>query len=1506
MKIKSWIALILSVVMMVGVLPLGSVAATGWQSNIAAWDTETSVWKFTNAGLQGAGSSLSNAAFSSQTVVEAGVPFTYEADMALTGRSGALLFGYSDRAQPTAGFAVNIDRTQKKMKFFKFTDSSFTEVYDLSAEEIAQESYHLKIQYDGVSVLRAYLDGTLRIEASGIILPTGYLGVMAHYGEPTFNNVYLRKGDLALKDFEILTDGVTITPQFAPDVSIYAMDIRGGIDTVTLRPVKEEGVEKIFYTLKTREYKEITREQTEVTETITLTSEDFINNYVNMDLLLVSGDFERTITFRINKWFTNEELAAQKYRSQFHVTPQINYMNDPNGMVYDPTDGYWHLHYQYSPQISIGQQSWGHVRSKDLVNWEQMPVSLQVDDLGRMYSGSAISLTEEQAADPHIYDGIFNDNKAGESRLIAFYTNAGVDGKQRQCTAYSKDHGVTWIKYNGGQAIIDNDMSISGNKFGDPKVFRIPEDDEHWYMVTCGLAQMFVSADLIHWEKVQELRYTDGETYEETPSGIIRCECPGMNPVILEGTNETKWIFSGCDGFYVVGNMVKDETTGYYNWIAESRRIDNESNFLTLGGSSKGDTFGKYAGMTFYEDGTGKGRVIGVSFVYDGTVPIDKIHKSYQTLPYEWKLTKNSSGEYVIINAPVEEIDKLHGDLLFSAENRVVAENENILSDTTGILFDMETVIDMGDAEQVGVRVRKGASEEIELVYDALCNKLTVDVSSVRYKRQSGIFSQPLEMKNGKVKLRMIVDQGILEVFGNDGESSISTNALTDLENIGMEFFVRGGTVTVESMMIHDMKSMYSGKTYAENYGTQYSIQSPDSVDLGKQMQVSWASYPYSEMQGYYLDCDVMLNAEETENGVILSPVQAGSYTLLLKNQNDQVVATKDISVGTFETNIARWSATGGIWSINANGLFGEGNGSGNAAFSSLERVPSGAAFTYEAKMELTGRSGALLFGISDTTNPTKDAYAVNIDRQQKVMKFFNFADSSLTKIYSLTDAQLAQPSYNIKITYDGVSELRVYLDGECCISEDHIVLNGGCVGVMAHYGDPAFNKIYLYTNGTDVSVDEFESIKLYENSDVNALMTKLPWSVTVVQNDGIHRLEQITWSVDDFSLQRAGTYVLQGMVSNCDLLASIEVEVQHEWGIEYTVETPATCVAKGVGHKNCTICGQPAEDAIEIPVDPTNHTGNNTVEGKIEATCGKKGYSGDIVCECGTLITAGEETPATGKHTEGEMCVVIAPTATTVGSAEIRCTECGALVKSVEIPALGIASVGGNAYDTLEEALAAASSAAGEGAETVTVSLNANVEVPFVTVDPKVVLDLNGNTLKTEYIIGFSGSAIIDESDDNSGKLLVDKDKVALDSVNGKYLPVYDGDGYVFTTVKLEDRTAFIDAANKVYAFSPVFESFAHKALLTGSENSGVRVVIRLTWEKADNYRAVQDFTYLDERVQKVIGSYDETILNYEYAFSATFDGSEAGQAENVTVSAVIVSDAGVEIASVSTAFTE
>ena len=95
-----------------------------------------------------------------------------------------------------------------------------------------------------------------------------------------------------------------------------------------------------------------------------------------------------------------EEAMAQNItdqeRPEFHLSPRVGWMNDPNGFSYYKDK--FHLYYQYYPYDSQwGPMHWGHVVSDDLLHWEYLPSAIAPDmpyDYVGCFSGSAIELPD--------------------------------------------------------------------------------------------------------------------------------------------------------------------------------------------------------------------------------------------------------------------------------------------------------------------------------------------------------------------------------------------------------------------------------------------------------------------------------------------------------------------------------------------------------------------------------------------------------------------------------------------------------------------------------------------------------------------------------------------------------------------------------------------------------------------------------------------------------------------------------------------------------------------------------------------------------------------------------------------------------------------------------------------------------------------------------------------------------------------------------------------------------
>ena len=185
---------------------------------------------------------------------------------------------------------------------------------------------------------------------------------------------------------------------------------------------------------------------------------------------------------------------SDPWRPAAHLTASQNWINDPNGLVYE--NGTYHAFYQHNPHGNFwGDMSWGHSTSTDLVHWTQQPVAMEGSASEEIFSGAIVPDTKNAS-------GL---GTAENPPLVALYTSSYGDGgalpkgSQAQSVAYSLDHGTSWTKYKGNPVL---SLQPASNNFRDPKITWY-EPGKYWVMTTvvadAQVVKLFKSTDLLHW-----------------------------------------------------------------------------------------------------------------------------------------------------------------------------------------------------------------------------------------------------------------------------------------------------------------------------------------------------------------------------------------------------------------------------------------------------------------------------------------------------------------------------------------------------------------------------------------------------------------------------------------------------------------------------------------------------------------------------------------------------------------------------------------------------------------------------------------------------------------------------------------------------------------------------------------------------------------------------------------------------------------------------------------------
>ena len=412
-------------------------------------------------------------------------------------------------------------------------------------------------------------------------------------------------------------------------------------------------------------------------------------------------------------------MSEELYRPVFHFTANKNWINDPNGLVYD--NGVYHMFFQYDPEsISGSKKSWGHAISTDMVNWTEQDIALNYDEY-QMYSGSA-------AIDRNDTLGV---KKNDIDPMILAYT-ANLCG---QCIAYSNDGGKTFHKYEKNPVLANYDFEDR-----DPKILWHAET-ARWVMIFYaeyharnarpGYA-FFTSDNLIDWR------------YESEISGLY--ECPDLRRILVKGSEETKWVILCCNGDYLVGDF-------------DGRVFSPQQELISNWRSYK-----DYATQTWSD----APRVSQIAWLISDYHP-SMTYNQQMTFPVDLMLERMDD-KYILTKEPIKEIELLYKDTVV-INDAIITMFENPFENIKGNAFDITYEFEYNPFSRIYFETPNGMIEfgcgyngircnfmweDLDPINNIVKIRVLIDKSSLEIFGNSGKLYMPFSsLSNGSDKLRL-------------------------------------------------------------------------------------------------------------------------------------------------------------------------------------------------------------------------------------------------------------------------------------------------------------------------------------------------------------------------------------------------------------------------------------------------------------------------------------------------------------------------------------------------------------------------------------------------------------------------------------------------------------------------------------------------------------------------------------------------------------------------------
>lgn len=904
-------------------------AGTAYRTNLTQMSAmDNAVWEVRDNGLYSNASGKGNSFLYSKAK---GSNFVYATDVGFDKEEGtaALIFRSTNDSANKNCYAASLDAGAKKCKLWRWQDDSDYQLIDeVEIEPSGSGKYTLKVvaldawvsYYVNDVLVASTGDYSMQIGQSnkgqGTVLKDGYFGLLNCNGEMTFQNTCFKEFDdtfhPALENITVTSSTGTVEgkPQFFQTEPVSIQFVKNNAATVDVTAVpKVQGAKVTVQNAEGTVYDSMKDIPVAVGR-----------NYLTVRNTVTAEDgMAATLTYRVNVFRRQKDeiYYNELYRSQYHYSVKDGWGNDPNGLVY--YNGTYHLFYQYYDDTHHGGYiEWAHATSKDLVTWEEQPMSLYPDANGSMYSGCIVADTENTS-------GLFADGNGG---LVALIT---ADGNgQRVKIAYSTDEGMTWKKSDKVVADWEDDP-LGSRDFRDPKVFRW---ENKWFMVIAGGPLRIYSSDnLLSWKC--ESAYPD-----------LHTECPDLYPLRADDGN-IKWVLSRGGRYYKVGDFTyKDGAWAFvpdYGYAA-SNEVSADG-IMNFGRDS-------YAAMTYYvqDFGTSENPSLPEELVeinwantwddYCNQVA-DKTGEKFNgtyNLNLKLGLTKQD-GKYVLVQTPVPAYETLrdtqHAVVLKDAE--IKADN-NMLKDFSGDSYEIVSSFTPGaGTKKVGFRLRAGGKEATEVVYDLESETLSIDRSKsgiILSNKFAEIASQHVTRNaDGTIDLHIYVDRSLIEVFAKGGTVAGANQIFPSPSSLGAEVFAEGQAAKAD-ITVYPMGSIWKDKKQTQHpIAVGSASKAETKMNVGDSVNLAAYLLPAGVEQDLIWSSEnpAVASIEADGTGVRVTALQKGNTKITASAGKDESLKKEftiyvfedsfDTNIGPFVTNGGNWLIDGDVLSVSNRGM---------------------------------------------------------------------------------------------------------------------------------------------------------------------------------------------------------------------------------------------------------------------------------------------------------------------------------------------------------------------------------------------------------------------------------------------------------------------------------------------------------------------------------------------------------------------------------------------------------